>query len=215
MNNQNSAITREKSGKATISLVLGIVSIVFSILTAIPAIIIGAKALKEIKRKDLDGKGEATAGLVLGIVFTAIPVICILIILGSIGVSYHISTQINKEKIREIGGKIHVPPPTPYATMELGEFTINIPGEDEEPHFIRVKVFIAYQERKLALQAELARRRIQIKDKITKIISRKTKKELDTLDGKSNLKVEIKKQINRLLQSGKIMDIYFENLTVM
>ena len=139
----------------------------------------------------------------------------IIVILISVGAAYWVSIRVNKERIREIGGKIHIPPPNPYATMELGEFTINIPGEDEEPHFIRVKVFIAYQERKLALQAELARRRIQIKDKINMIISRKTKKELDTLDGKSNLKVEIKDQINQLLQNGKIMDIYFENITVM
>ncbi len=139
----------------------------------------------------------------------------ILVILISVGAAYFVVSRFTKEGPREIGGKIHIPPPKPYQIMELGEFTISISGDDEEPHFIRVKVSLAYQERKMELQAELGKRRIQIKDKINMIISRKTKKELGTPDGKSNLKVEIKQQINQLLQSGEIMDVYFPDITVM
>ncbi len=139
----------------------------------------------------------------------------ILVILIAVGASCLVSTRLTKEGIREIGGEIHVQRREPYQIMELGEFTISISGDDEEPHFIRVKVSLAYQERKMELQAELGKRRIQIKDKINMIISRKTKKELGTPDGKSNLKVEIKQQINQLLQSGEIMDVYFPDITVM
>lgn len=77
-----------------------------------------------------------------------------------------------------------------------------------------MKVFIAYQKRKLDLQAELGKRRVQIKNKINMIISGKTKEKLETPEGKQNLKVEIKEQINQLLQSGKIMDVYFKSITV-
>ena len=99
--------------------------------------------------------------------------------------------------------------------MELGEFTINIPGDDEEPHFIRVKIFLAYGDRDLTLQAELSKRRIQIKDSINKIIKRKTKKQLDAPEVIDNLKIELREVINQFLQSGNIKDVYFESITVM
>jgi len=139
----------------------------------------------------------------------------IIVILISVGASYYVSSHVNKKKIKEIGGKIHIPPPPPYNTLNMGEFTINIPGDDEEPHFIRVSIVLAYPERKLELQSELGKRRDQIQDKINMIISRKTKKELDKAEGKENLKIELKEQINQLLQSGKIMEVYFKNITVM
>jgi len=138
----------------------------------------------------------------------------LIIILIAVGTSVYVSTKINKSKIREIGGKMVVPPPPPYATMDLGEFTVNIRSEDEEPHFIRVRIYLGYEERKLTLQAELGKRRIQIMDKINLIISRKTKEELETPEGQQNLKTEIKEQINQILQSGKIREVYFANITV-
>jgi hypothetical protein len=56
------------SGKATCSLILGILSLPCSLLTAIPAIIIGIVALKDVhhSRGRLQGQGLAVAGIVLG-----------------------------------------------------------------------------------------------------------------------------------------------------
>ncbi len=59
-------------GIATASLVLGIVAIVVPI-CGVVAVVLGGVALNQIQRMPgQPGRGQATAGLVLGIVFTAI-----------------------------------------------------------------------------------------------------------------------------------------------
>ncbi|MBP2001236.1 hypothetical protein J2Z69_002279 [Paenibacillus shirakamiensis] len=86
---QNSqAISRPNSGKAIAALVLGILSIVapyVGIVLGIIAIILGTLALKEIKRGTVQGRGLAVAGLVCGIIGTAM--YTIIIIVGSIIIS--------------------------------------------------------------------------------------------------------------------------------
>jgi hypothetical protein len=56
------------SGKAIASLVLGLLSLLFCLLTGIPAIILGALAISSINRSrgELTGKGMAVAGICLG-----------------------------------------------------------------------------------------------------------------------------------------------------
>ncbi|MBU1078087.1 MAG: flagellar basal body-associated FliL family protein [Spirochaetes bacterium] len=142
-------------------------------------------------------------------------ILAVLIILISVGISYLVSSHVNKDKIREIGGKIQIPPPAPYESVDFGEFTINIRGDDEEPHFIRVNVILAYAERQLTLAAEISKRRPQISDLINIVLSGKSKSDLDSPEGKRNLKIEIREEINQRLQSGKIQDVYFKSITVM
>ncbi len=57
----------ERSGKATASLVLGILSFCFWILAAIPGLILGIVALNEIGKSQgrLSGQGMAVGGIVL------------------------------------------------------------------------------------------------------------------------------------------------------
>lgn len=140
----------------------------------------------------------------------------ILIILISVGISYIISSYVNKRDIREIEGKIVIPPPPPYETVDFGEYTVNIPGEDEEPHFIRARIVLAYgTERDFTLAAEISKRRPQISHIINIILSSKTKNDLETPEQKRNLAIEIREQLNQILQSGKIKDVYFTSITVM
>lgn len=57
---------------------LAILGLVLSIVTTIPGLIVSAIALKKFKESgETDGKGFAVAGLVIGIVFTAIAVLSI------------------------------------------------------------------------------------------------------------------------------------------
>ena len=73
------------SGLAISSLVLGILSFVcFSILTAIPGVICGHKALSQIKRSGgaLAGKGMAIAGLIMGYIAIVLAMITIPILLS-------------------------------------------------------------------------------------------------------------------------------------
>ncbi len=60
------------SRKAVVSLVLGILSFFLSILTGLPAIILGLRGMKEVDRSHgrLEGKGLALAGTILGAIGT-------------------------------------------------------------------------------------------------------------------------------------------------
>ncbi|MFX3631942.1 MAG: DUF4190 domain-containing protein [Candidatus Pristimantibacillus sp.] len=95
---------QKSNGKAVVALVLGILSIVLSIIffvfpfiglfLGIPAIILGAIALKETTRSGEQGRGYAIAGLVCGIIGTLLCIIVILFIViaymsfGSVNVSH-------------------------------------------------------------------------------------------------------------------------------
>ncbi len=73
------APVRKTNGMAIAALVLGIASYIVGI-TSIPAIILGAVSLNQIKKDPTqDGKGMAIAGIVLGSVFI---VLSILILIG-------------------------------------------------------------------------------------------------------------------------------------
>ncbi|MHB8484866.1 MAG: DUF4190 domain-containing protein [Candidatus Acidiferrales bacterium] len=69
------------SGKALASMILGICSVFFSILTGLPAIILGHLAQTEIRKSGgrLQGAGMALAGLILGYLSAAfIPIVLII-----------------------------------------------------------------------------------------------------------------------------------------
>ena len=81
--------TQKTSGQATASLILGILSfILLGIFAAIPAIICGHIAKKEIKAnpKYVIGDGQATAGLVLGYLNTVFSLIMIVGLLAATGI---------------------------------------------------------------------------------------------------------------------------------
>lgn len=68
-----------RSGMAVTSLVLGITSLLFSLLTAIPAIVCGHVAKARIRRdpEGFGGNGMATAGLILGYLHVGLVLIMI------------------------------------------------------------------------------------------------------------------------------------------
>lgn len=76
---------RTSSGSAVTALVLGILGIVMcGPFTAIPAIIVGRNATREIDASQgrLDGRGMAQAGFVLGIIGTVLFGLGLLLVLG-------------------------------------------------------------------------------------------------------------------------------------
>lgn len=77
--NLSPSTPQPSSGKATASLVLSLLSIVFCCLTSIPAIILGVMAKSDIKASmgRITGGGQATAGIIIGSIITALSVISI------------------------------------------------------------------------------------------------------------------------------------------
>lgn len=77
------------SGKATTSLVLGILSVLcLGFFTGIPAIIIGRNATKEIDASNgtIGGRGMATAGFVTGIIGTLLSALMVIAMIGMFAV---------------------------------------------------------------------------------------------------------------------------------
>ena len=64
------------------------------------------------------------------------------------------------------------------------------------------------------LQQEVDKKLLTIRDTITKILSSKTIKEIQTPKGKKKLKEEIKRKINKILTTGKIKNVYFTQFEI-
>ena len=94
-------------GLAVASLVLGCLSVIFIILTAIPAIITGHVALNRIRRSKgtLGGSGIAIGGLVLGYLctFLALPVMAAILIPTVSNVRESARRTIDSSNLRQIG----------------------------------------------------------------------------------------------------------------
>jgi len=131
-----------------------------------------------------------------------------------------VKRYMSAERVREIGGKIVIPPEPPLQTLDMGEFTVSIKGDDEEPHYIRVTIVLGYGEaggRRADVQTsqELTLRQVQIKHIINMTLASKTVKELETPEDKENLAIELRDRINQILSTGKIKRVFFSSITVM
>jgi hypothetical protein len=86
-------------GKATTSLVLGIISLVMcGFLTGIPAMILGRQAKREIRESNgqLGGDGLATAGFVTGLIGTIWTVFVTVLVIGVFAVGSTVHTEMHK-----------------------------------------------------------------------------------------------------------------------
>jgi flagellar FliL protein len=101
----------------------------------------------------------------------------------------------------------------PPMTFDLGIFQINT-ADIDEPHFVRLKIYIAYPEKNTPLSMELAQRKYQIRDVIISTVSSMKKDELDEPIERQELKERLIKLINNLLVNGEVMDLYFDEFTV-
>jgi flagellar basal body-associated protein FliL len=109
--------------------------------------------------------------------------------------------------------RTEVKKPDPLAVFTLDEFKLST-ADVEEPHFLRVVVSLAYDEKNTQLVMELNARRVQITDVITRLLMSKTKDELDDVDLRDELKEQIREEVNILLQKGEIEQIYLTGFMV-
>lgn len=101
----------------------------------------------------------------------------------------------------------------PLTSFELKEFMVNTADVDSS-HFLRLKLNLAYKQNNLPLQTELGERKKQIYDVILRSLNEKKKEDIDTAQGKQDLKEELMKKINGILEHGEILDVYYEEFSV-
>ncbi len=165
------------------------------------------EAAGEEEKKTSEKKGFK--GLSSGIVKILLYIIGIIILIAiSVTISYLVASKTAEKPDKISIEQTYKNVTPPYDTLRLADFTINTADVDEQ-HVIRVTIALAYTQKDAAVSAELAQREAQIRDIINRILSSKMKDEMDSIEGKENLKNEIKNAINNVMVNGKIKDVYF------
>lgn len=112
----------------------------------------------------------------------------------------------------------HTAPPTPQElrpearkTLVLDQFRVNLAGSDYS-QFLMATIYLGYEDEKMA--TELEERKPQIHDIVNNILSSWTAEEFSNDTNRKKLKGEIKHQVNAVLKTGEIKDVYITELII-
>lgn len=105
-----------------------------------------------------------------------------------------------------------VPEETKIGPMvEIKEFVVNIIGEDAA-HYVKASLSLELD--KETTLDEVNKRMPQIRDAILLLIGNKTFEELQDIQGKNQVKAELKSKINSFLKTGSVNNIYLTDFVV-
>ncbi len=146
--------------------------------------------------------------------------ILIYLALGMLGIllmsviAYYVARKAASQQYKETASIALVKPPPPTENFNFSEeFRVNTADEDET-HFIKLKLSIGFKPGNPALSGEIAQRVPQLRNIINLILMRKKKNELSSIESRLDLQEELKASINHILSNGKITDIYFSELII-
>jgi flagellar basal body-associated protein FliL len=135
----------------------------------------------------------------------------ILLVVLVTGISYLVSKYVQESTYQSRQDIVAAPPPPPLASFELPD--ISKSTADVEPHFIKMKISLAY-EQNVELNNELVQRRDQILHIVNIIMQGKKYEELNSVSNTVALAEEIKAHVNVVLIAGKIKEVYFKELVL-
>ena len=95
--------------------------------------------------------------------------------------------------------------------VNIEEFIVNIIGEDAA-HYVKASLTLEMSNEEVLEEAN--KRMPQIRDAILLLIGNKTFEELQDLQGKKQVKAELKSKINSFLKTGKVKNIYLTDFVV-
>jgi flagellar protein FliL len=95
--------------------------------------------------------------------------------------------------------------------FSVGDFTANLAGPASS-HY--VKVTVNFEISKEADEEELKQRKPQFRDKVISLLNSKQPADLQSPDGRNDLKEEIKTVSNAFLKKGKVEGVYFSAFVV-
>jgi flagellar protein FliL len=95
--------------------------------------------------------------------------------------------------------------------VEIKEFVVNIIGTDAA-HYVKASLSLELD--KDTTVDEVNKRMPQIRDAILLLIGNKTFEELQDIQGKNQVKAELKSKINSFLKTGKVSNIYLTDFVV-
>jgi flagellar FliL protein len=135
----------------------------------------------------------------------------VLLIVLVTGISWLVARYVQESSYQKRQDIVAAPPPAPLAGFELPDFSKTT--ADAEPHFIKMKITLAY-ESNMELNNELVQRRDQIQHVVNIILQGKKYEDLDEVSDTIALAEEIKAHVNVILINGKIKEVYFKELVV-
>ena len=95
--------------------------------------------------------------------------------------------------------------------QEMGTYLVNLADPGGKRY---LKVTLQFELSNAKVGAELARRTVEVRDKIIMLLSSKDYEEIGNPTGKMTLKKELINQMNRFLQDGQVKEIYFSEFLV-
>jgi len=91
------------------------------------------------------------------------------------------------------------------------DFTVNL-SDREQRRYLKATIALGYAEERMA--EELEQRSVQIRDMIIKVLRSFSTEDVATGEGIARLRAELIENLNNLLTSGEIKEIYFTDLLV-
>ena len=138
----------------------------------------------------------------------------LLIIIQSItlalAVTILILLLINKPVSKDKGSKRESKRVKAVATYHLEPFIVNLQGEGRR--YLKVTMDLALSSKETIQEVE--DKMASIRDTIIMILTNKGFKDVCNLSGKAKLREEIKKGINNILESGKVIKVYFSEFVI-
>ncbi|HEB49700.1 MAG TPA: flagellar basal body protein FliL [Desulfobulbus sp.] len=95
--------------------------------------------------------------------------------------------------------------------LDIDEFIVNIISQDTS-HYVKASMTLELSNEKVLEEAK--QRMPQIRDAILLLVGNKTFEELQDLQGKKQLKAELKSKINSFLKTGRVKNIYLTDFVV-
>lgn len=95
--------------------------------------------------------------------------------------------------------------------FNVGDFTANLSGP-ASTHY--AKITVNFEVSKDSDEEELKQRRPQFRDKIISLLNSKKPADLQTAEGRSFLKEEIKANANQYVKKGKVEGVYFSAFVI-
>jgi len=166
------------------------------------------------EKKENDVQAEGTGGKKKLIILIAVGLI---LLLGSGAAVYFLflkkpppEEEVKNEQVEM------VQPPADEETdigpmIDINEFIVNIISE-EGTHYVKASLTLEMSNE--AVLEEADKRMPQIRDAVLLLIGNKTFEELQDLQGKKQLKAELKSKINSFLKTGRIKSVYLTDFVV-
>jgi flagellar FliL protein len=162
------------------------------------------------KKEELKpAKSKKKLFIIIGII------ILVLLIGGGVAGFFLLKKEPAVPEDKDPGSSVPVPELTQGAAIgpmvDIEEFIVNIISADSS-HYVKTSLTVELTNE--LTREEVENRMPQVRDAILLLLGNKTYEELQDLQGKRQLKAELKSKINSFLQAGKVKSVYFTNFVV-